>query len=590
MEALNQTFHTGMKNLYPILILLAGLLPACAGTGAGTGVRGEIVLTVEQNNVPKQEQTLPAVALSPQLLYDLLLGEIAGQRGRLEVAVESLTRAALTSRDPRLAQRATQVALYAKRNEEAIAGARLWVELQPDHLEAREALSVALLEHGQLAEAQVQMEAILVLSGERGNVGQAYLRLAALLGKQTLRVAALDVMRALVEKHPKLPEAQFALAHMAVRASDLDTAADAIDAALALTPDWEEAALFKIRILTSQKQTVKAEAFYETFLADHPHAKTLRMNYARHLVDSKQWERARVQFKRVVEDSPKDGDAAYAVGLLALQSEAYDEAEKYLKQNLELQPENDQARLYLGHVAERRKQYDEAVRWYQEVDSGEFFFEAQLRIGMLIAKRGDVAAGRAYFAALDTETESQEIQLIVAEDQMLRDAKQYDEAFKVLTKGLSKFPNNGDLLYARALTAERLDRIDVHEADLRKLIQADPKNANALNALGYTLADRTTRYQEALELIEQALALKPDDPYIMDSMGWVQYRLGNLTEAKRYLKAALEKRNDAEISAHLGEVLWVLGDRAGAESVWTRALKETPDNELLLGIIKKFKP
>lgn len=581
-----------MKNLRPFLIilLLAGLLPACAGTGAGTGVRGEIVLTVEQNQVPKQEQTLPAVELSAQLLYDLLLGEIAGQRGRLEVAVESLTRAALTSRDPRLAQRAAQVALYAKRPEEAIASARLWVELQPDHLEAREALSVALLEHGQLAEAQVQMEAILVLSGERGNVGQAYLRLAALLGKQTLRVAALDVMRVLVEKHPKLPEAQFALAHMAVRAGDLDTAADAIDAALALTPDWEEAALFKIRILTSQKQTAKAEAFYETFLADYPRAKTLRMNYARHLVDSKQWERARVQFKRVVEDSPKDGDAAYAVGLLALQSEAYDEAEKYLKQNLELQPENDQARLYLGHVAERRKQYDEAVRWYQSVDSGEFFFEAQLRIGMLMAKRGDVAAGRAYFVALDTETESQEIQLIVAEDQMLRDAKQYDEAFKVLTKGLGKFPNNADLLYARALTAERLDRIDVHEADLRKLIQADPKNANALNALGYTLADRTTRYQEALELIEQALALKPDDAYIMDSMGWVQYRLGNLSEAKRYLKAALDKRNDAEISAHLGEVLWVLGDRAGAESVWTRALKETPDNELLLGIIKKFKP
>ena len=578
-----------MKNhfLIPILLLVS-LLHACAATG--TGVRGETAITIEQNDATKQEQALPAVALSPQLLYDLLLGEIAGQRGRLEVAVESLTRAALISRDPRLAQRATQVALYAKRPDEAIAGARLWVELQPGNLEAREALSVALLEQGQLAEAQTQMETILALTGERGNLGHAYLRLAALLGKQSLRVAALDVMRVLVEKHPKLPEAQFALAHMAVRASDLDTAADAIDAALALSPDWEEAALFKIRILISQKETVKAEAFYETFLANHPRAKTLRMNYARHLVDSKQWERARVQFKRVVEDSPKDGDAAYAVGLLALQSEAYDEAEKYLKQNLELQPENDQARLYLGHIAERRKYYDEALRWYRDIEGGEFFFEAQLRIGMLMAKRGDVAAGRAYFAALDTETEGQEIQLIVAEDQMLRDAKQYEEAFKVLTKGLSRFPNNSDLLYARALTAERLDRIDVHEADLRKILKADPSNANALNALGYTLADRTTRFQEALDLIEQALALKPDDAYIMDSMGWVQYRLGNLGEARKYLKSALDKRNDAEIAAHLGEVLWMMGDRAGAESVWTRALQETSDNELLLGIIKKFKP
>jgi len=160
----------------------------------------------------------------------------------------------------------------------------------------------------------------------------------------------------------------------------------------------------------------------------------------------------------------------------------------------------------------------------------------------------------------------------------------------VLTKGLRRFPDNHDLLYARALTAERLDKIDVHEADLRKIIKADPKNANALNALGYTLADRTTRYKEAFDLIEQALALKPDDPYIMDSMGWVHYRLGNLAEAKKYLKAALDKRNDAEISAHLGEVLWMMGDRTGAESVWKHALQDTPDNESLLGVIKKFKP
>ena len=563
--------------------MLAGLLHACAAVAPRAS-------SEQQASAPTQKEALPAVALSSQLLYDLLLGEIAGQRGRLEVAVESLKRAALTSRDPRLAQRATQVALYAKRPDEAIDSARLWVELQPDNLEAREALSVALLEQGQLAEAQAQMEKILALIGEGGNLGQAYLRLAALLGKQTLRVAALDVMRALVAKHPKLPEAQFALAHMAVRANDLDTAAASIDAALRLSPGWEEVALFKARILTSQKDTGRIEAFYEEFLADHPQAKTFRMNYARYLVDSKQWERARAQFKQVVDDSPKDGDAAYAVGLLALQSEAYDEAEKYLTRNLELQPENDQARLYLGHIAERRKQYEEAARWYQKIEGGGFFFEAQLRIGMLMAKQGELAAGRAHYAALDTETESQEIQLIVAEDQMLRDARQYDEAFKVLTKGLGKFPDNSDLLYARALTAERLDKIDVHETDLRKSIKADPKNANALNALGYTLADRTTRYQEAFGLIEQALALKPDDPYIMDSMGWVQYRLGNLAEAKKYLKAALDKRNDAEISAHLGEVLWMMGDTAGAESVWKRALQDTPDNELLLGVIKKFKP
>jgi tetratricopeptide (TPR) repeat protein len=568
-------------------MLVGLLLNACAAVAprASSGAPSP-----EQQTSAPQKPALPATALTSQLLYDLLLGEIAGQRGRLEVAVASLKRAALASRDPRLAQRATQVALYAKRPDEAIDSARLWVELQPDDLEAREALSVALLEHGQLAEAQTQMEQILVLTGSDDNLGQAYLRLAALLGKQTLRAAALDVMRALVALHPQLQEAQFALAHIAVRAGELDTAAAAIDQALRLAPDWEDAALFKIRILGSQKEAGQAEAFYEKFLADHPRAKTLRLNYARHLVDTKQWERAREQFKRVVADSPRDADAVYAVGLLAMQSEVYDEAEKYLRQNLELQPENDQARLYLGHLAERRKQYDEARRWYDQIDSGGFFFEAQVRIGLLTAKQGDLAGARAHLAGLEPESESQTIQLILAEDQMLRDAKQYSEAFEVLTQGLRRYPDNTDLLYGRALVAERLDRIDAHEADLRKILKADPKNANALNALGYTLADRTTRYREALDLLEQALALKPDDPYIMDSMGWVQYRLGNLAEAKKYLKAALDKRNDAEISAHLGEVLWMMGDTAGAESVWKRALQDTPDNELLLGVIKKFKP
>ncbi len=241
-----------------IASLLAGLLlAACAAVPA----RASSEAPAPEQSVPPKPAP-PSATLTPELLYDLLLGEIAGQRGRLEVAVASLKRAALASRDPRLAQRASQVALYAKRPDEAIDSARLWVELQPDDLDAREALSVALLEDGRLAEAQAQMEQILALTAGGDNLGQSYLRLAALLGKQTLRAAALDVMRALVALHPQLQEAQFALAHIAVRAGELDTAAAAIDQALRLAPDWEDAALFKIRILGSEKETGQAEAFY----------------------------------------------------------------------------------------------------------------------------------------------------------------------------------------------------------------------------------------------------------------------------------------------------------------------------------------
>jgi tetratricopeptide (TPR) repeat protein len=524
------------------------------------------------------------------VLYDLLLGEIAGNRGQLEVAVTSLQRAALKTRDVRVAERATLVALYARRPAEAITSARLWLELQPSAAEAREALATALIELGELQEARRHLDGILAAAAGAGHLGQSYLRIAAVLGRQQQRGAALEVMQTLVTQHPDNPEGQFALAHVAVRASDLDAALAAIERTLALRPGWEEAALFKVRILVSRKDDKRLAAFYEQFLDDYPRARELRLNYARHLLENKQWDKAREQFKRVVADNPTDADALFAVGLLALQAEVYDEAERYLQLTLEQSRDNDQARLYLGQIAEKRKRYDEALRWYREIGPGGQHFEAQVRIALTIARQGDVAAARAHLDGLTPENDNQVVQLALSEEQLLREAKLHHEAFEALSRALARLPDNADLLYARALAAERIDRLEVVESDLRRILRNDPKNASALNALGYTLADRTTRYQEALALLEQALALKPDDPYIMDSMGWVQYRLGNHAEALKYLRAALEKRNDAEIAAHLGEVLWMTGDRAGAESVWRRALQDTPDNEALLGVIRKFKP
>jgi len=328
--------------------------------------------------------------------------------------------------------------------------------------------------------------------------------------------------------------------------------------------------------------------YYEQYLDRYPHASSMRLGYARYLVDLKQWDKAREQFKRVVADSPRDAEATFTVALIALQSNELDEAEHYLKRTLELQPENDQARLYLGQVAEQRKQYEDAIQWYSSVESAEMHFEAQARLGVALARQGNLEQARTHLHSLQPKTEAQKVQLTLAEEQMLRDANQYPAAFDVLSRALGEYPDNADLLYARALVAEKLNRVDTAENDLRRILKKDPKNANALNALGYTLADRTTRYTEALALIEQALALKPDDPFILDSLGWTYYRLGNNAEAVRHLRAAYEKRADAEIAAHLGEVLWVTGDRKGAESVWKNALQQTPDNEALLGVISKF--
>lgn len=577
-----------MKSTIKLIAVTFGVvfLSACAGV-APTSPTSEPTLAESK---PPAAAPLPNIALSPDLLYDLLLGEIAGQRGQLDVAATSLTRAARKSRDPRLLERATLVGLYAKRPKETVETARLWVEAQPNNLEARESLAAILIEIGNVAEAKTHLEAI-VRQAAGNDLSQAYLRIAAALGRQQNRAMALEIMNSLVEMHANKAEAHFALAHLAVRSGDLEQANKVIDRALKLRPDWEEAALFKTRVLISQKESEKVVTFSEQYLATHPRATTFRTNYARYLVDLKQWDKARDQFKRVVAVTPRDADALYAVGLLALQTNDLEEAKKFLTQTLEVQPDNDQARLYLGQIAEQRKQYTEAAHLYDAIQVGSaHYFEAQARNALVMARQGNVAGARAHLHKLTPENETQQVQQVLTEEQILREANQHQEAFTVLSKSLKQNPNNIDLLYARALVAEKLDNLDMHEQDLRLILKQDPKNAHALNALGYTLADRTTRYDEALKLLEQAYALKPDDPFIMDSMGWVKYRLGQYDEAVKFLKAALEKRPDAEISAHLGEVLWVMGDRAGAESVWRRALQASPDSEVLLGIIKKFKP
>jgi len=570
-------------NVIPVLLTFS-LLTACAGT-VKPGPSHEATPPAA-----KAEESLPKVSLEPEMLYDLLLGEIAGQRGQIGVAAATLGKVAQQTRDPRVAERATLAALYAKRYDEALQSARLWVELRPGDAEAREAMISALLELDRVTEAKSQFEALFGLEETRRNLDQAYLRAAAVLGRASNRAAAIDVMQSLVALNPRSAAAHFAMAHLMVRGGDLDKALITIDEVLKLRPDWEEAALFKARLLLSQKDPGKARAFFESFLDGNPRATNVRLNYARFLIDQKEWQKALVEFKRVAADAPDDADTIYAVGLLSLQNNRLEEAEKYLKRALELRPENDQARLYLGQVAEQGKHYAEAVRWYREVDDGEYYFEAQLRLGVVLARQGDLDGARRQLDGIKAQNDPQRVQAALAQETILREAKLYHEAIEVLNAAIQAVPGDKDLLYARSLAAEKLGMLDVTEHDLREILKHDPKNVNALNALGYTLTDRTTRFQEALELLKQAIELKPDDAYIMDSMGWLQYRLGNHAEAVKYLKRALDVRNDAEIAAHLGEVLWVMGNHGEAESVWNSALRETPDNEALNGVIKKFKP
>jgi tetratricopeptide (TPR) repeat protein len=300
---------------------------------------------------------------------------------------------------------------------------------------------------------------------------------------------------------------------------------------------------------------------------------------------------ARKQFEVLLEQFPQNADVTMAVALLAIQANDYDSAETQLKRALEAgYAEPDVARLYLGQLNEERKRFDEALKWYSSVQPGEQYINAQSRYAGVLAKQGRLGEARKYLRDLAEKNPQQRIQLTQAEAQLLRDANNYKEAYEVLDQALKKMPDAPDLLYDHAMAAEKVNRVDVLEANLRKLIQIRPDHAHAYNALGYTLADRNERLPEAHQLIEKALKLSPDDAFIMDSMGWVLFRMGRMREALDYLQRAYTLRPDAEIAAHYGEVLWADGQQDQARKLWMEALKSNAQNEALQNTIKRLSP
>jgi len=287
--------------------------------------------------------------------------------------------------------------------------------------------------------------------------------------------------------------------------------------------------------------------------------------------------------------APDNIEVIYALGLLYLQANRLAEAEGYLQRLADQAERLDDASYYLGRIEQERKDYGKASAWYRGVQSGENYFDAQVRLAMLIAKQGQLAEARAHLRSIRTNGEKESAILIQAEAELLTEDKRLDAAMQVYDAAL-RDTYNTDLLYARAMLAEKMNRLDRMEEDLRRILVNEPDNAQALNALGYTLADQTDRYQEALGLIQRALELRPADFYILDSMGWILYRMGRLSDAIVYLRKAMQLRPDPEIAAHLGEVLWITGDKEGAKAVWDTALQATPEDSQLLDVIRRFNP
>ncbi|HUW28100.1 MAG TPA: tetratricopeptide repeat protein, partial [Sulfuriferula sp.] len=536
---------------------------------------------------PKTEVALPKVELTSQLLYEFLVAEIAGQRGDLQVASEAYLDLAKTTRDPRIAKRATEVAMYAHQAATARAAANLWLDVEPDSLNAQKSLAALLVSDGKLNEARPHLEKLIAAEGS--NAGAGFMHLDTLLARQKDKQAALELVKSLAAPYPDLAEAHFAIAQAAANATRYDEALKEIKTAAKLKPGWELAALFQFQLIERETKT-DGVAFLRDFLKQYPDAKEVRLIYARQLVSLGQYAVARDEFRRLEKEVPGNPEIGMAIGLLSLQLNDLDDAEKEFKGVLQTgYADAGAAQIYLGQIAEMRKQYDQAAKWYQSVAPGTHYIPAQIRYAGLLAKQGKMAEARAYLRNLKVDGEADKMLLIEAEAQLLREAKDYNGVYELLSRALATRPDSPELLYDHAMAAERVNKIDVLEKDLRHLIQIKPDYAQAYNALGYTLADRTNRLAEAVALLDHALKLAPNDAFILDSMGWAQYRQGNLDKSLDYLQRAFALRKDPEIAAHLGEVLWVKGNRDEARKLWQAALDSNPQNQALLDVMQKFK-
>jgi tetratricopeptide (TPR) repeat protein len=530
---------------------------------------------------------LPAQELTQELLLEFLLAEVAGQRGNAAVAAQTYTELAKQTRDPRIARRATEIAVFARMNALAVESAKIWREADPRSQRALQVLTGLLVNAGRLEEAEPHLKAL--LASEGANVANAFAQLGRMLGGAQDKEAALRVMQKLAQGFGEVPQAHYAVAQAAANAGERELALKEVRTARELRPDWDAAVLLEAQLL-QKTSGAEALASLSGYLQKYPNAREVRLSYARMLVSEKRFVAARSEFQKLLDDFPGNADVVYAVALLSVQLNDYALAEVNLRRLLDMDyRDKDGIRLYLGQIAEERNRYDEAPKWYGSVPEGEQYLPAQIRYAQALAKQGKLAEARGHLQKLEPPGGQQRVQLILAESQLLRDASREKEAFEFVGKALDAQPEQPELLYDYAMLAERIDRVDLLESSLRKLIKIRPDYAHAYNALGYSLAERNMRLAEARELIEQALKLAPNDSFIIDSMGWVLYRMGNHAEALTWLRKAFAERPDPEIAAHLGEVLWVTGERGEAEKVWREAVERNPKNEALTKTIQRLK-
>lgn len=554
---------------------------------AGCAQQAIIEPPVEQP-VVEIEPTAPEMPPRPftsDTLYALLSAEIAGSRGRYDVALANYAQQAEQTRDPQVAERAYRIARYLGNKETAERSAAIWAETDPDNQDAQASAILALIEADRLMEAFNTTKL-----GTTRDSGSLYQSIAANAQQvtDTQREQLLEQYQQLLSENPSNVSLLIGTGLLLQQQGRAPEALELAQQALTLEPNNTHALVLTSGLMHQQEQGEQAIVLIEQRLASEPNNTRLRLQYAR-LLTFTDLEAAQEQFQQLVDANPHDTDMLRALALVAEQRGDLLSAERSYHALIALDHDTSAAHFFLGKLAESRDQPDEALKHYSRVKLGEEFAAASAQIFAIYLRQEQAAsAANHYQRMLAYVPEEQRDQLTLIYNQRLIEADLPDEALKVLNEPLSANPENTALLYSRAMLHDQLGNLELAEQDLRTIIEYDPQNATALNALGYILTENTDRYSEAYELIKQALELDPNDPATIDSLGWVHYRLGNLEIAIRYLRKAMNIYPDHEIAAHLGEALWMNSQQDEAKSIWSNGLKLRPDSEYITDTLERL--
>lgn len=566
---IRQTPGMNMKPLAAVTLAL--LLAACA--------------SVSQPVPPTPAPDTAFATPDQEIAYRVFMGELAFQRGADPVAVQQYARAAQLSHDPSLLRQALTLAYQSGDNNVAWQLDQRWLMLAPTDRDALRFQAVLDARLDRPADAAWHFEQMLSAAH-----GDSYLSVAMLLGQETDVQHGLPVMQRMVEAAPDSAEAHYAYAELAMHYRRAVLAETEARKALDIRPAFDSARLLLARALEGQGKYDAALALIRPRVAARPGDVSLWLAYAALLAQAGRNTEAETEFETVLKRQPLNARALYSLGLLALSENKYSLAHDYFLRLYHSGRETDAATYFLGNVAELQQEYPRALDWYHRVTQGERWLPAQIAITRVLLANGTPATARRFMDEVVATDAGDAPQLRAGEAQLFSDRGDPGAARAVLDEALTEFPGNDDLLYARALLEESTGNAVAAEHDLQQIIRQSPENASALNALGYTLTLHSRRFTEALGYIQQALTLTPDDPAIMDSMGWVQYRLGHTALALKYLQQAYALQEDPEIAAHLVEVLLAAGDRQQAYTLWQRASHAHPDAPELKRLSARIKP